>query len=250
MRIYKDFYEARSEIRRDLKEMGREISTRSYQNKMFGDNDEGKTCELVNYCYSVSHPAITDLYDMSSAGGINVKSDWIEAEWQDRLSGINDSSVNPGKSWLLNKKVWEQFLVNDSATKTRKFDYTYSERLSLYDQVTKAGIALNRDPNTRQAVVHIFTPGDMRFTGGVKRIPCSLNYQFRIIDKKLCVTYSMRSCDFYTHFWHDVALAINLNYHVLRQLRKVRDPVCEEPGSFTHFIHSLHIFEKHVAEVF
>jgi thymidylate synthase len=53
----------------------------------------------------------------------------------------------------------------------------------------------------------------------------------------------MRSCDFHTHYANDVALASILLHYVAK---KVDVPV----GTFTHFVGSLHVYAKDVADVF
>jgi thymidylate synthase len=53
----------------------------------------------------------------------------------------------------------------------------------------------------------------------------------------------MRSCDLYTHYSNDVALATMLLHYICKRTDfKV--------GTFTHFIGSLHVYAKDVAHVF
>ena len=110
-------------------------------------------------------------------------------------------------------------------------------KLPVVDQLEKVVQKLLREPGTRQAIITIYDKEDQRGLGGKFRIPCSLTYQFLIRDGKLNLIYHMRSCDYYTHFKFDVALAILLLHYVARKLKVDR-------GYFTHFIGSFHVFRK------
>ena len=57
------------------------------------------------------------------------------------------------------------------------------------------------------------------------------------------MTYQQRSADFITHFENDIYLACKLQYWVAAQLNW-------EVGRYTHFIGSLHTFEKDVSQAF
>jgi len=66
-------------------------------------------------------------------------------------------------------------------------------------------------------------------------------YQFYIRDNKLHMIYTMRSCDFLTHFIYDVYFSIFLQSYVADNLNL-------NMGTFTHFIGSLHAYKKDMAE--
>ena len=91
MRIYQNFREVRSEVKRDLAEMGINVHTQTYQDKFIGDDPMMATKELQNYMYCVvdtSHPA-----DMLPT------QPWADAEFQERISGQH---MNPGEDrWYL-----------------------------------------------------------------------------------------------------------------------------------------------------
>lgn len=267
MRVYKNFKEALSEVRRDLGEMGIVVKTRSYQNKHIAGNSDYDTKELQNYIYQVTQPNASDL---------NPTQPWADLEFGERLQ----VGVNPGEAWKSRKEVWEEFI-----NFRERFDYTYSERYHPYidfffdtetgsfdgyfpqktDQIDAVIDVLVNDTNSRQAYLSVWDPKDVFNAGGNERIPCSLGYLFQIRRDQLNVTYLQRSSDFVTHFVNDVYLTHLLQKHIVEELnsrfryqydaltKKERAKTfCKEVscGTFTHWIGSLHAFRKDLSDVF
>ena len=267
MRVYKNFREALSEVRRDLGEMGIIVKTKSYQNKNIDGNSDYDTKELQNYIYQVTQPNASDL---------NPTQPWADLEFAERLQ----PGINPGDAWKERKEVWEEFFNFEG-----KFDYTYSERyhpsIDLFfdpevddvedffpqemDQISAVVDTLANDMNSRQAYLSVWNPKDVFSAGGNERIPCSLGYLFQIRRSQLNVTYLQRSSDFVTHFVNDVYLTHLLQKHIVKELNlKFRDQYyeltdeervntfCQEVscGTFTHWIGSLHAFRKDLSDVF
>lgn len=234
MRIYTDFKEALSEIKRDLAEMGIKVHSQTYQDKYIGDDPEMSSRELQNYIYTVTEP--------NYQTGLQPTQPWCDAEFEERIN----PKGNPGEAWELRRDVWEQFIQGDGT-----FAYHYGERLSWQvDEIVKT---LSQDHDTRQAFMGMWRPHeDIRKTGGVSRVPCTLGYYFQLRKGQLNMTYLQRSGDFATHFVNDIYLAGRMHLHVLGELRTEEgfhgDMV--ELGTYTHWLGSLHIFEKDVKEVF
>ena len=232
MRIYRNFQEAFSEVKRDLVEMGIRVHAKTYQDKYIADNPDFGTRELQNYIYTVTDP---------NPAYLNPVQPWADLEWQERLAGIEgkpNAKLNPGEAWKAREDVWRQFLQADG-----KFAYTYGDRFRSHRQVR---IMINRikvDPDSRQLYISIWNPIDVHKLGGVSRVPCSLGYLIQIRKGKLNITYNMRSCDFITHFNNDVYLACKLQAYMA-------DQTGYEVGTFTHWIGSLHIFNKDSKGVF
>lgn len=227
MRFYKTFPEAFGEIKRDLAEMGTEIHSRTYQDKVIGDDPNMRQKEVVNYSYSVRRPSLQELSPTEP---------WASAELAERVGGV---VKNPGEAWKLREEVWTEFLEKDG-----KFSYSYPERLWEGGQLAQVCATLRNDPNSRQAYLSMWDRlKDPHRTGGKARIPCSLGWWFVVRDGKLQVTYLQRSADFATHFTNDVFLAHGLQ-------RWVAEKVGVEVGPFNHWIGSLHVFAKDVKGVF
>lgn len=226
MRFFTNFNEALNEIKRDLAEMGLDVHPQTMQDKHIADNPDYATKELQNYSYTVLDAA-NHLNELSPT------QPWADAEFEERVSGLN---LNPGEAWKKRPEVWEEFLHNG------KFSYTYPQR--MYYQLGHIINELRTHPDSRQLWMSIWNPFlDVFKLGGHDRVPCSLGYLFQLRRGKLNMTYFMRSCDYATHMHNDIYLAVML-------MRYVAQATGNEPGDFTHFIGSLHVYAKDVKGVF
>lgn len=228
-RIFKNCVEAINEIERDIVEMGILVKPMSMQNKVVAGDERYHTLEVRNYSF-----AILNTEDKDKIVGKCLE--WCQAEFAERM---NPRSENPGEAWKLRQNVWEEFL-NDYRT----FDYTYSERIHDRNQLNLVIEELKRNPDTRQAIIHVHFPQDADSMGGKARMPCSMYYQLMVRRGKLDIIYNMRSSDFATHFKNDIWQACAL-----------RDYIAEEidinSGLFMMNVGSLHIYKgygehKHV----
>ena len=227
MRIYQNFKEVLSEVKRDLAEMGIGVHTQTYQDKFIGDDPTMATKELQNYMYCV--------INTTNPSEILPTQPWADAEFQERISGKH---MNPGEAYRLRKDVWDTFLDIE-----RKFGYTYPDRISDFCQIDRIVSTLENDSYSRQAYMSIWTPEDLTKTGGVSRVPCTLGYQFQVRKGALNITYLQRSSDFATHFNNDVYLAVRMQHYIASRLGMAT-------GTFTHWIGSLHVFIKDIKGVF
>ena len=252
MRIFKTFEEAKGEIARDLKEMGIEVENERMQDK------EGSfpTLELINYGYTVTKPHTIQL---------NPIQPWTGREWEDRLNGIEGSPSPLGTAWSSrsdNHMNWEQYLEYDgnplpqgitldrmrqisphAKNDPLRFAYAYGERLALNDQVLRVIRELRKNGPSRQLYISVWDPGTDIERIGVRRVPCSLGYHLMLRSGALHMTYTMRSCDFVTHWQNDCWLALHLLDYIAK---KTGNSV----GSFCQFINSFHVYSKDVADVF
>ena len=227
MRIYENFKEMLSEVQRDVVELGTRVSSESVQN-IQGVGEEYDMKEIIGYSYE-----LTDVETYASSFS-HREIQWLALEFKER---VDLRHINPGEAWKYRSEVWEAFLNNEG-----KFDYTYNERIRR--QLGTLIGELRKRPNTRQAVMTIYSPGkDMVYLGGYRRIPCSLSYQFLRRRGHLYMVYNMRSCDVMTHFKFDVALACMLLIHVAKKTGA-------GVGSLIHNIGSLHIFKKDMRGIF
>lgn len=262
MRIYDDCRELMSEMGRDLWEMGKIVSPKTYQNKVIEGKEEFKTKELIckQYC-------LMSLQDSRYLFAYTKAFEWAAAESRERK---DRRCLNPGEAYKFRKELWEEFLNEDG-----KFDYTYGERFN--QKVVFAGkemavleaIArlLASDRDTRKAVLPVFGgyrqleaieknsevvdavySVDMDIDGydGTKRIPCSMYYDFLIRDGKLHICYHQRSSDFIAHFGNDVYLAWELKEYMTNLVNHFSpdDTDIIEPGYLYHTIDSLHAYQK------
>lgn len=248
MRIYTNCYELMSETMRNVWEMGQIVKPKSYQNQNIEGDDDFITKELIcaQYCLtSLREYKFLFLADKRSE-------EWVEKEFEERVSDPLEHKccvINPGVAYHIREDVWKQFLVKG------KFDYSYNERLRygwtdskgvnhtdrIWDALKAVKAELIRNPDTRQAVIPIYHPTDIKYIGGQRRVPCSMYYDFLVREignkKVLHICYHQRSSDIVTHFGNDVILAWKL-------MEWMANEIGINPGYLYHTIDSLHCYKK------
>jgi thymidylate synthase len=95
--------------------------------------------------------------------------------------------------------------------------------------------SLQKDPDTRQAVMVLHAPRMHRF--GNKDVPCTLNVTFTRRDEYLDMVVTMRSNDLWFGVPYDVPFFISL----LRNACLLLDLT---PGNYTHIALNMHAYEK------
>jgi len=237
MRIYSSVREAVKEIERDMFEMGIDNHAPTVQDLDVRDNSDYDSKELISYGYIIRD--FTDIDKIFEFFFKSEEADRVKMYCQkELLERMSLKPKNPGVAWVYRKEYWDKFIHGG------KFSYTYSER--MHDQFDKVLSELKNAPGSRQCLITIYDKhNDIDKLGGKERIPCSLYYHFmrRKVSGEdvLFMVYSMRSCDFYTHFPIDVWLAIEFG-------RMVATICGSKLISFTHFISSLHAFRKDYKE--
>lgn len=231
-RMFRTFEESNHEILRDIVERGIRVHPETMQDKIVEDNIDFETMEIQNVHYTITQPNLEHL---------NPIQPWADAEWKERIEGgYYGNPVNPGDAWELRSDVWDQFRERDG-----QFAYSYSERLNAggTNQIKLAIKELKKHPNSRQVYIAIWDPMLDPIRRGVRRVPCSLGYSLLLRQNRLDITYTMRSCDWMTHYQNDLYLA--------RKLQEfIADQVGVEAGHFTHIVNSLHIYKKDADGVF
>lgn len=123
--------------------------------------------------------------------------------------------------------------------KTVNSNYGYCIKYKYgFDQYEYIKDLLKRDPNTRQAVIHIKHP-DSEYS---KDVNCTVSLQFFIRENKLYMTTYMRSNDIWLGFPYDV-----FQFTCMQILLSMELGV--ELGEYTHIAGSLHLYERNVKEV-
>ncbi len=229
MRIFNNMTEAVNEVERDLFEMGILSHSDTMQNKLVWKDPNYQTKELMGYSFMLNN--WEDANDVINERIGSSALPYCERELVERLKGCE----NPGEAWKTIKEVWESFL-NDKG----EFDYTYSERLA--DQRNKVIDHLYENHDSRQGIMTVYDKhDDLTNLGGKARIPCSMYYHFmrRKIGSKdrMLLIYTMRSCDFYTHFPIDLWLATAMLDYYASMLKT-------DPYAIIYFCDSLHAYRK------
>ncbi len=236
MRVYKTFPDALNEIKRDIAELGMKVHPQTMQDKYVGNDPDYETMEYLNMIYTVTQPNLEDLRAYVQTW------DWCEAEFQERLSGLPPSNPEALEAWKLRPEVWKEFALSGQG-----FGYSYGERYRDQPYRTRGPLRdiieeLRIHPDSRQLFMPVWRRLDNDHLGRI-RVPCSLGYWFALRQGKLHITYLQRSGDYFTHLANDLWLTRKLQEHVASEIEA-------EPGFFTHWIGSLHVYRKDVADVF
>ena len=128
-------------------------------------------------------------------------------------------------------KAWDR--MSDNGT-TVNSNYGHKIREFYgFDQWEYVKGLLNKDSNSRQAIIHIKNPN----SSPSKDVPCTISLQFFIRDNKLFLTTYMRSNDIWMGFPYDVFNFCCFQIQMAMELGV-------EIGCYTHISGSLHLYER------
>lgn len=130
-------------------------------------------------------------------------------------------------------KAWNH-LSDDAETINSAYGHRIIHRFG-FNQWEHCKQLLQKDPSTRQAVIHI-KDADPRPT---KDLPCTLTLQYLLRDNCLHCTCNMRSNDIWLGFPYDV-----FTFTCLQTLMAMELGV--ELGAYTHIAGSLHLYRRHI----
>lgn len=148
------------------------------------------------------------------------------------------SGSNKLKDITVFSKVWER-MSDDGET----VNSAYGNRIFSafgFDQMEMVEKMLTKDPNSRQAVIHIKDARDYTVCP-TKDVPCTVALQYLIRDGKLHATTYMRSNDLWTGFPYDVFCFTCFQIMLAFRLGV-------EVGTYTHVAGSLHLYQRSLDE--
>ena len=139
-------------------------------------------------------------------------------------------------------KFWKQLDNGDGTVNSAYGNLIFNELLSDgRNQYQWALDSLIEDKDSRQSIIHFNKPSHQ--WKGNKDFVCTLNGIFQIRDNRLNFTVDMRSNDLVLGTATDVAFFCLLQQQMLKHLRLTYPDL--KMGSYTHIVHSLHIYERH-----
>lgn len=144
------------------------------------------------------------------------------------LSGSNMvSAISPYS------KVWEK-LSDDGETVNSAYGHRIYRKFG-FDQWGYVKNLLQKDPLSRQAVIHIKEPNNQP----TMDLPCTICIQYFIRDNRLHSAVYMRSNDIWMGFPYDVFCFTSLQVKMAMELGV-------DLGEYTHIAGSLHLYERNV----
>ena len=191
-----------------------------------GKNDnsrDGEVCgEIINAVTVIRNPTLNIL--KSDIRNLPMRYAVGELLWY--LSGSNKLSAIKRYS-----KAWEN-LSDDGETVNSAYGYRIGKQFG-FNQWEYVKELLKKDPNTRQAVIHIKDASNKP----TKDTPCTVSLQFLLRDDKLNLTVYMRSNDIWLGFPYDVFSFTCLQILMANELDV-------EIGEYTHIAGSLHLYAR------
>lgn len=195
------------------------LSTQGKEN----DSRDGAVCgEVLNAVTVIQDPT----HNILKSDIRNMPMRYAVGEFLWYLSGSNKL-----KDIKLYSKAWEN-LSDDGETVNSAYGYRIERKFGFnqWEHVVKL---LKKDPNSRQAVIHIKDASNEE----TKDLPCTVCLQYLIRDGKLHATTYMRSNDIWLGFPYDV-----FSFTCLQILLAFELGV--EIGEYTHIAGSLHLYSR------
>lgn len=118
--------------------------------------------------------------------------------------------------------------------------YGYRLWSNLWMHNNQLAIVINilaREPNSRQAIITMWTAQDDLGMDDKKDLPCTLSMQFLIRDERVCLIVTMRSNDAWLGLPYDI-----FAFTCIQKL--VAQAVGREPGWYCHQAGSEHLYKK------
>lgn len=123
-----------------------------------------------------------------------------------------------------------------------KLNWAYGHRLWTNcqgaDLLYAAIDLLKADPNTRQCCLSVWKPDDIIAGQTEKYVPCTMNWKFYLRDDALHMVVDIRSQDVWLGMPYDIFIATLVQ-------RVVAGELGVSPGSYTHNVGSLHVYNRH-----
>ena len=139
-------------------------------------------------------------------------------------------------------KFWESIDNGDGTVNSAYGNLIFTERNKHNINQYKCALqSLIDDKDSRQAIMHFNKPSHQWH--GNKDFVCTLNGVFQIRDNRLNFTIDMRSNDLILGTPTDVAFFCLLQEQMYNHLKPHYPEL--EIGTYTHIVHSLHIYERH-----
>jgi thymidylate synthase len=186
---------------------------------------------------------------------INLGQAYLEINANDpRLIFLNHRKLNPvfaivEGAWVLSGSnrlaPLENELPNIRAYSDdgKTLNGAYGARLRCtfgIDQISSAVDLLKKAPNTRRAVLTMYSPNDL--IEDSKDIPCNTTAYLKIDNEKLNITVLNRSNDLYLGLPYNIFIFGLLQRHISRSLGV-------QAGKQSHFSDSLHIYKKDIINI-
>ncbi len=197
--------------------------------------------EKTDYSFRVLHPRAEAIVTFDEARNK------VIAGYTAREVELYDSCVNTAAEFAKASKFWEK-LANPDGTVNSAYGYLIWKNTShgsAFEGTMRtpwewAKQSLITDKDTRQAVVRFSLP-EHQWVGN-KDQTCTMHANFLIREDKLNLSVVMRSNDLVLGLVYDLPWFVSLIDRMVNELKPHYPNLTK--GTYTHTVHSLHIYER------
>jgi thymidylate synthase len=197
--------------------------------------------EKVDYSFLIMYPTSEPIKTL------DLERNKVIEEYTKKEVALYDSGSNKVEDFAKASKFWEK-LANPDGTINSAYGFLIWKNYSctsIFDDVARtpwewARDSLIADKDTRQAIMRFSLP-EHQFMSN-KDQTCTMHGNWLIRNNRLNLTITMRSQDMVKGAVYDWPWFISLMDKMLVEL-KDKYPTLER-GHYTHFVHSMHCYEK------
>ena len=191
------------------------------------------TQALFNVGFYMEHPLQNSIHNKGSIVPRNWNPEYAQAEWQWYLSGDKNIS-RLGEIYGKIPPIWERMADEDGNVNSNYgWQWERNEQLNLVVNM------LRSNPQTRRAAISIYDAKEI--CNYATDTPCTYAVQFTILNNRLNMCVTMRSNDLWYGFCND-----QYCFSKLQQL--VAERLDIEIGTYYHFAHNLHLYNKQIPQ--
>ena len=191
------------------------------------------TQALFNVGFTIENPTDNHIVDKGCIVPRNWNPEYAQAEWQWYLSGDKNIS-RLGEIYGKIPPIWER-MADEDGNVNSNYGWQW-ERTSQLDMVIDM---LRLNPQTRRAAISIYDAKEI--SDYATDTPCTYAVQFTILNNRLNMCVTMRSNDLWYGFCNDQYCFSNLQLLVAQRLRV-------QIGTYYHFAHNLHLYNKQIPQ--
>jgi len=191
------------------------------------------TKALFNVGFTIQQPLNNRIYNKGSIVPRNWNPEYAEAEWQWYLTG--DPRISTlGEIYGKIPPIWKR-MADENGQVNSNYGYQW-ERARQLENVVEM---LIKNPSTRRACISIYDGKEI--SDYASDTPCTYAVQFTILDNRLNMCVTMRSNDLWFGFCNDQYCFSKLQQLVSERLKL-------KTGTYYHFVHNLHLYNKQIPQ--
>ena len=191
------------------------------------------TKALFNVGFTIQQPLNNRIYNKGSIVPRNWNPEYAEAEWQWYLTG--DPRISTlGEIYGKIPQIWKR-MADENGQVNSNYGYQW-ERARQLENVVEM---LIENPSTRRACISIYDGKEI--SDYASDTPCTYAVQFTILDNRLNMCVTMRSNDLWFGFCNDQYCFSKLQQLVSERLKL-------KTGTYYHFVHNLHLYNKQIPQ--